>query len=505
MKKVYILFALNTLFFNVVFAQFKWGAGGGPHNTRVIENNQIQNWDQEYKGHFTPLGGFHAGIFSEINLTKNSNWALQPALLYTNKGRKFSKSFDSTQSFNNDTSTINASWKVNYLELPVNLVYRFPLSQKVRFVLGGGPYVAFQLNGKTKYEIINASGERETFGDKMATGDAVNKYQKLNWGVNALAGFDFNDRVMITANYSRSLSNFYNAGYEGSFKHQVWGGTVVIWLTPSKSARVKASERDTDGDGVPDKADKCAGEMGTAATNGCPDRDGDGTPDNEDKCPDLTGANSLLGCPAPDKDKDGIADSEDDCPDVPGTAAYKGCPVPDSDKDGISDDKDNCPGISGKARYNGCPAPDTDGDGIDDDTDKCPLKAGSKDNNGCPGIGKDMLDDINKAARSVLFDVNSDNIKASSFGALDKLAEILRRDAELKLEIEGHTDNTGSVRLNQVLSGRRALAIKAYLVKQGINAERLTSAGFGSERPIASNDTEAGRAKNRRVAFKVKY
>lgn len=505
MKKVYLLFTLSLLFFNTLLAQVKWGIGAGPHNSRVIENNSIQNWDQQYKGNFAPIGGFHAGLFSEINLTKNSNWAVQPALLYTNKGRKFSWSFDSTKSFNNDTSAINANWKISYLELPVNIIYRIPLSRKVRFVLGAGPYVGLHLNGKTSYEIFNASGERETFEDKMATGDAVNKYQKLNWGVNALAGFDFNDRILITANYSRSLANFYTANYSGSFKQQLWGGTIVVWLTRSGTDRLKESQKDRDGDGVPDRLDHCANEMGTAATNGCPDSDGDGTPDKEDKCPDTPGANALLGCPVPDKDKDGIADNLDKCPDVAGVAKYQGCPVPDTDKDGIADDKDNCPGIAGTAQFNGCPAPDTDGDGIADDLDKCPLKPGAKDNNGCPGIAKDMLDDINKAARSVLFDVSSDNIKISSFAALDKLAEILMADAELKLDIEGHTDNTGSVRLNQVLSGRRALAIKAYLVKKGIDADRLTASGFGSERPIASNDTEAGRAKNRRVAFKVRY
>ncbi|HRN58602.1 MAG TPA: outer membrane beta-barrel protein, partial [Agriterribacter sp.] len=132
MKKTYLLLVFNLVFFSVIYAQVKWGVGAGLHNTTVIEKNSLQGWDQQYKGNFTPLGGFHAGIFSEISISKNANWAVQPALLYTNKGRKFSKSYDSTKSFINDTSTINASWKINYLELPVNLLYRIPLSTKVR-------------------------------------------------------------------------------------------------------------------------------------------------------------------------------------------------------------------------------------------------------------------------------------------------------------------------------------------------------------------------------------
>jgi outer membrane protein OmpA-like peptidoglycan-associated protein len=505
MKKTYLLLAFSLFSFNLIYAQIKWGIGAGAHNASVIETNSLQNWNQQYKGNFSPLGGFHAGVFSEISLDKKGNWAVQPALLYTNKGRRFSKSYDSAKSFLNDTSAIHASWKTSYLELPVNFIYRLPLTPKVRFIVGGGPYIALQLTDKAAYEITNASGESNIFNDKLASGDAVNKYEKLNWGVNALAGFDFNDRLMLTANYSRSMSDFYTAQYTGSFKHELWGGTAVIWLTPSKTARIKADQKDSDGDGVADKLDKCPTEMGTAATNGCPDTDGDSIPDNEDKCPGIAGISALMGCPAPDRDKDGIPDEADKCPDTAGTAKYNGCPVPDSDADGIDDDNDNCSGIAGTPKYNGCPAPDTDGDGTDDDADKCPLKAGTKENKGCPDIAKDMLDDINKAARSILFDVNSDNIKTSSFIALDKLAEIMRTDTELKLDIEGHTDNTGSIRHNQVLSGRRALAIKTYLVKKGIASERLTASGFGSEHPIADNNTEAGRSKNRRVAFKVKY
>lgn len=505
MKKACLLSAFTLVFFNILNAQIKWGIGAGPHNASVIEKNNLQDWGQQYKKNFIPLSSFHAGIFSEINLNKNENLAIQPSLLYTTKGRKFSKSYDSTKSFLNDTSLINASWKISYLELPVNLIYRVSLSSNVRFLLGGGPSVSYLLNSKTSYDLINASGERTSYDDKMANGDEVNKYKKLNWGLNALAGFDFNDRFMFTVNYSRSISDFYTASYDGSFKHQLWGGTVVVWLTSSKAAKVKASQVDTDGDGVPDKMDKCPDQMGTAATNGCPDRDGDGIPDYEDKCPDAAGVAGLVGCPLPDRDNDGVADENDQCPDVAGVAKYNGCPVPDTDGDGINDELDACPKIVGTEKYNGCPVPDTDGDGIDDDNDKCPLKAGSIENNGCPGISHNVIDEINKVARNVLFDVNSDNIKMSSFSSLNKLADILKEEIELKLDIEGHTDNTGSVRHNQILSGRRALAIKAYLVNKGVAADRLTASGLGSEKPIATNNTEEGRSKNRRVEFKIKY
>ncbi|MBX3257738.1 MAG: OmpA family protein [Chitinophagaceae bacterium] len=505
MKKIYLLLSVNLLIFNIIYAQVKFGLGGGVHNSTVIEKNSLPNWKQQFGNYYTPYSGFHAGLFSEFALDKKANWAVQASLLYTTKGRNFARSYDSAKSFHSDTSSIISSWKLGYLELPVHLVYRIPLTSRVRFILGAGGYAGYNLTQKASYQYYNASGELTTYDNKLATGDNVHQYNKLDYGMNALAGFDFNDRIMLTANYNRSLSDFYKAEYSGSFRHQSYGATLVVWVTKSKSAKLKADAKDSDGDGVPDKIDKCNGENGTAATGGCPDTDGDGIPDMQDKCPDVAGISKLLGCPAPDKDNDGVSDEEDKCPDVAGSPRYDGCPVPDTDNDGINDEEDECPAIIGSSKYKGCPAPDTDMDGVNDDEDKCPLKPGKKEQNGCPDIEKDMIDNINKAARSILFDVNSDNIKSTSNASLDRIADILINNPEIKLDIEGHTDNTGAVRHNQILSGKRALAIKMYLVKKGVEPERLTASGFGSEHPIADNNTEAGRAKNRRVAFKVRY
>lgn len=505
MKKIYLLLSFNLLIFSYLQAQFKIGVGGGLHHSMVLEQNNLPGWQQQFKDNYSKFNGFHAGVYSEYHLDKKSNWAVQASLLYSVKGRNFSRAYDSAKAFVSDTSSIQSTWRMNYLTLPVHIVYRIPVSSNVRLVLGAGGYAGYLLNSKTTYELYNASGEVTKSDNTMATGDAVNQYQKLDYGVNGLVGLDFNDRIMITANYSRGLSDFYKAQYDGSFKHETWGAGLVVWLTKSKSARTKAAAVDTDGDGVPDKLDKCNSAAGTAATSGCPDTDGDNIPDIEDKCPDIAGVAQLQGCPLPDTDKDGVSDADDKCPDVAGSAKYQGCPVPDIDGDGVNDDADKCPAIAGSAKYQGCPAPDTDVDGINDDEDKCPFKPGTKANNGCPDIEKDMIDDINKAARNILFDVNSENIKAISFLSLDRIAEILISNPEMYLEIEGHTDNTGSVRHNQILSGKRALAIKLYLVKKGVDAARMKAEGFGSEHPIADNNTESGRSKNRRVAFKVKY
>jgi outer membrane protein OmpA-like peptidoglycan-associated protein len=505
MKKIYFFICVKLLMFNLIQAQTKIGIGGGMHQASIAEKNNLTGWDKNYKNYFSALSGFHAGVFAEISLDKKGHFAILPSLQYTNKGRKFASSYDSTKSFNSDTSSILSSWKTNYIEFPVNLIYKLPITQKVNFVIGAGGYISYLLNSKTSYDIYNASGEHQSFNDKFTYGDPVKTYNKIDYGINAMAGFDFNDRILLTLNYSKGLSGFYNADYDASFKHQTVGATAIVWLTKSKTGKTKAAARDSDGDGVPDKIDQCAEQNGTYASNGCPDKDSDSIPDKEDKCPDIAGIAKYGGCPVPDTDNDGINDEEDKCPNIAGVAKYSGCPAPDMDNDGINDEEDTCPNIAGVAKYSGCPVPDTDNDGINDEEDKCPLIKGVKENNGCPVVEKNMIEEINKAAQSILFDVNSENISATSFIALDKIAEIMLNNQDLKLDIEGHTDNTGAVRHNQILSGKRALAIKMYLVKKGVSANRMTASGFGSERPIAGNNTEAGRSKNRRVAFKVTY
>jgi len=138
-------------------------------------------------------------------------------------------------------------------------------------------------------------------------------------------------------------------------------------------------ERDTDGDGIPDRNDACPEEYGRSLTAGCPDADEDGIPDSEDKCRYLKGPAQWKGCP--DSDGDGLPDHEDRCPKEPGQLADGGCPPPDKDGDSVTDRVDKCPDAYGLARYQGCP--DTDGDGVPDNEDKCPKERGHAELHGC--------------------------------------------------------------------------------------------------------------------------
>lgn len=231
------------------------------------------------------------------------------------------------------------------------------------------------------------------------------------------------------------------------------------------------------------------------------DTDGDGIVDSKDKCPAVAGTAKYDGCPVPDTDKDGINDENDKCPTVAGLAKYNGCPIPDTDKDGINDENDKCPTVPGVARYQGCPIPDTDGDGVNDELDKCKTEAGPASNGGCPEIQAKIAE----LAKNVYFATGSTEITFKNYKPLDEVVAILKEHSNAVLSIEGHTDNVGSEATNTKLSQKRADAIKAYFVKKGIDASRLTATGFGSSKPLGDNKTAKGRAENRRVELNSKY
>jgi outer membrane protein OmpA-like peptidoglycan-associated protein len=209
--------------------------------------------------------------------------------------------------------------------------------------------------------------------------------------------------------------------------------------------------------------------------------------------------------PAPikDRDHDGVPDDLDKCPDEPGDGP-DGCPDLDWDKDGIPNVDDRCPREPGTRELDGCP--DRDGDGIPDPEDKCPDQPGPAENDGCPVTGPlvTLESDRVRLRGSVHFDYDKAVIKPDSFPLLDEVVGVLRNNPQLKhVRVEGHTDNKGTAPYNLDLSRRRAAAVVEYLVQHGIDRKRLLSAGYGFERPIADNATALGRAKNRRVEFKL--
>lgn len=222
-----------------------------------------------------------------------------------------------------------------------------------------------------------------------------------------------------------------------------------------------------------------------------------------------------------DRDGDGIDDSEDACPSEGGEVVrspgrYYGCPYRDSDGDGITDSQDACPEQEGvktaDPATNGCPNPDRDGDGIPNELDKCPdapeTVNGVDDADGCPDVVPIQIEvrtDQIVVNEQINFEFNSNKIIGQrSFEALDLVAEVLKQHPEIRrLEIAGHADAVGPREENQVLSERRAASVGNYLISKGIERDRLLTRGYGYEQPVADNNTDDGRARNRRVEFKI--
>ena len=195
-----------------------------------------------------------------------------------------------------------------------------------------------------------------------------------------------------------------------------------------------------------------------------------------------------------DADRDGVKDSVDECPEVPGLESLNGCP--DDDGDGIKNSDDDCPMTAGLAALNCCP--DADGDSVADKDDECPAVAGPASNNGCPEYPLSMLGDYD-----INFDLEKYNIDSADVQRLSTVIKVLLANNDSNISIPGHADNTGEESFNNPLSNNRASSIKDYLVNVGIDAGRLSTKAFGESMPKASNDTEEGRAINRRVEFKV--
>ncbi len=336
---------------------------------------------------------------------------------------------------------------------------------------------------------------------------------------------------------------------------------VLAPATSADAVPVVAPPTDSDGDGVNDDADRCPVTKedldGFEDEDGCPeaDNDDDGVLDAKDQCPSeaetINGTKDDDGCPdeVSDVDNDGVGYDDDRCPLEPGNAddgcphlplpelalegffeltpaapASKNTPPPtpqpvkaaegDLDTDGLTDETDRCPlsaeDVDGFEDEDGCPEPDNDHDGIPDAQDTCPFEAetinGKNDTDGCPdmGVGAVSIQEDKVVINGVIgFKTASATLQPAALPLLKQVASTLLAAATLSLEIQGHTDDVGNAVANIKLSKRRAEAIRAVLVKNGVNAKRLIATGFGPTRPRAPNKTAAGREQNRRVEFLI--
>lgn len=249
-----------------------------------------------------------------------------------------------------------------------------------------------------------------------------------------------------------------------------------------------------------------------------PDRDADGVLNENDVCPlEPAGASpdaARRGCPAHDTDGDGVLDANDECPTAPTgarpDAARLGCPQSDIDADGIADSADQCPAAAAGARPDprraGCPDGDRDSDTVWDSSDACPEQAGAPSRvaarNGCPGLVRVDQERI-QILQPVFFATRRDVILEASYPVLAAVADAMQASGIARIRVEGHTDSSGDDARNLELSRRRAESVRRWLIEHGIEEGHLTAAGLGETVPFESNDTELGRAANRRVEFHI--
>lgn len=383
-------------------------------------------------------------------------------------------------------------FKSNVLDANVNLIYKFDNGYILKKESKIAPFISAGI-GTSNYSNFEGINFGNWEGNNFDTPIGVGVEFKVAEDASIQLGGIYHSNGAPDYLQYRLGVNFTIGKKKDSDKDGVYDKEDACPNTAGPAENKGCPWPDTDGDGVLDKDDACPTEAGTL--NGCPDSDGDGIKDSEDTCPNTAGIAKFNGCP--DTDGDGIKDSEDQCPNQAGT--LNGCP--DSDGDGIKDSDDQCPRLAGT--LNGCP--DSDGDGIRDQDDTCPQVAGVTANNGCPEIKEEVKEALDLAVKNIQFNSGSDVLKSSSYTSLNQVAELMKENTSFNLKLTGYTDNTGNVDKNLELSKRRAASAKAYLVSQGIDADRLSSDGYGIANPVADNKTRAGRAANRRVELEIVF
>jgi len=375
--------------------------------------------------------------------------------------------------------------KVDYVPLRIGLAYNTGGSKGLGALIGAG--YTHTMYKVSEADDVSDDGPYGKIGFRLGTGDVVSIRTDfyVDW-VPSPANNVPDGRAGYNLNYGLEAGLAFMPGYHG------------------------AANRDSDKDGVVDGVDQCkdtpAGDKVDAKGCTLKDSDGDGVLDDTDACADTPAGDQVdaKGCSLPkDADGDGVTDDKDQCKDTPkgDQVDEKGCSLPkDADGDGVTDDKDACANTPAGEKVNdrGCPL-DTDGDGVVDSADRCPNTPirTSVDAEGCQ-----ILFEATKKTlilEGVNFETGKATLTPESETILNGVAESLVANDSIKVQVTGHTDNTGSAAVNARLSKQRAEAVRQFLIAHGVAEDRLTAKGFGPSKPIASNKTAEGRAQNRRV------
>lgn len=412
-KKSLFLFCLGCFVSVAGNSQIRLFMSGGVHQASVKESNDLSAWPTETEPFLKGRTGGRFGIFADVPFHPTSRWSLQPGLFYSSKGNIFEKTYDTTGKPLGALYLQKNTLKVNYIDIPVMIAYRLPLSKKTGFFLAAGPalsvYYSSKLINSGKYTAQNGTLQDKTDEIKGETGKDPGHFRTMYAGVAGAAGFDFGGAI-LKADYSRGLTDFYTAEYPGSFYHQTVGASLSIRIGRQKDVVTRAPKA------VP------------------------------------------------------VVPSKDTTPAV----VVAVVPPTPSETAKVAKDTSRKPEIIVDA----------------------PIKVEVKE---------EVIKKLEQIATRVQFAFGSVAINKAYYAELDEIAGLMAKDGQLQLTIEGHTDNRGKAERNKLVSQQRADAIRTYLTEKGVDGSRLKAVGHGQDLPIADNSTEAGRAKNRRVVFKLSY
>jgi OOP family OmpA-OmpF porin len=392
-------------------------------------------------------------------------------------------------------------YSITNLTYRAHLVAQFragdPTNKAIPFVLAGaGAFSVVSTSNSNFMGDVNKSIEEDT-DSAFYFGVGLKYRVGANWGVRGDA------RLLIVPSSKNDTPPSKDVSKVATDFEAMASLYVDFGRTAAVVEREEPEDNDPDKDGIVGAADQCPTD-----------------PEDKDAYQDDD------GCPEPDNDADGILDPNDKCPtdaeDKDGFQDDDGCPETDNDKDGILDNADKCP-LEPEDKDNfqdddGCPDPDNDGDGILDASDKCidqpETKNGYQDDDGCPDEIPAKIKKFTGAIQGINFRVNSDALLPTSNKVLDQAVAVLKEFPDLKIEIQGHTDDQvikkgGKFADNLELSQARAESVRAYFVKKGVEENRISAKGYGDSQPVLDpkglkgGKLTAARSKNRRVEFQL--
>lgn len=220
-----ILFILTLTY---AYTQQRISIAGGVHQSSISPY-----WSLETGATSQILqkkSSIHIGFVADMQISPYSNWYFQPSILYIVKGAKQQQVLDTSE-----TKVLLSSYNqsINYIDLPMNLVYKFPSSNQTRFVTGAGPMASLFLSGRASRSSLETSGEYTLEVDRdLPIGKGSEQFKVLYWGINLLAGLEFG-KAYLLVNYSKGINPYYQKGGH-QYKHTTLGITLGIFLKDQK-------------------------------------------------------------------------------------------------------------------------------------------------------------------------------------------------------------------------------------------------------------------------------